>query len=369
MKLYNPTKVYFEDNCVTRHISEVPAKRFLILTGKHSSKINHSLADVKAGLGSDAEVVIFDEVESDPSIATVVKAAQQYRSFKPEVCIGVGGGSAIDAAKAVALVLANDEDADIETLFYAERNAAFLPVIAVPTTCGTGSEVTPFSVLTDTGKNTKRTIFSQLYPQLALIDPVYLQTISYRECVSTCVDALSHLIEAFLSTRANPYNRFYSETGLQLFNACRSSIASEAEFHAIDGAAREKLMACALLGGYAIAANGTSIPHGLANTISHALALTHGRTVILFIPGYLRNYQDKELVSRILQLLGFNDLDEMEEFLYGMLGSVQIPGQLWHSEVGKMLSNAHKLSSYPYEMTKGILESYPGKLFCVEDKM
>ncbi|MCH5199496.1 MAG: iron-containing alcohol dehydrogenase [Oscillospiraceae bacterium] len=366
MKLYNPTKVYFENGCVAKYGNEIVGKRILILTGKNSSKANHSLDDVTDGVGADAQIAVFDEVESDPSIAAVVKAAKQYRNFKADVCIGVGGGSAIDAAKAVAVLLANDENADIERLFFEERKARHLPVVAVPTTCGTGSEVTPFSVLTDTEKNTKRTIFSQLYPQLALVDPRYLRTISYKDCVSTCADALSHLIEAFLSSRANDYNRLYSTAGLNLFGEFKDHLSEPGKFEKAGDTVREKMMACAMLGGYAIAANGTSIPHGLANTITHDLKISHGRSVILFIPGYLRNFENREAVDRIVKMLGFGSVDELEDYLHFILGSVSVPEKLWHSEIEKMLSNTHKLSSYPYEMTRDILEKYPGSLFCIQ---
>lgn len=365
MKLYNPTKVYFEKDCVAKYGGEIAGKRTLVLTGRHSSRVNNSLDDVLAALGGDANVYVFDEIEPDPAISTVLRAAREYRGAGVEVCVGVGGGSSIDAAKAVAVLLANDEDADIEKLFFADRNAARLPVVAVPTTCGTGSEVTPFSVLTDTEKGTKRTIFSQLYPELALVDSKYLRTIPYKECVSTCVDALAHLIEAFLSSRANDYNRFYSLTGLGLFGEYRRSIESPEAFASAGDDTREKMMACALFGGYAIASNGSGIPHGLANTVTHELKISHGRSVILFIPGFLRGFQNQEDVSRILRALGFGSVDELEDFLLSILGCVEMPERLWKGEVDKMLSNAHKLSSYPYTMTREILESYPGKLFCV----
>ena len=363
MKLYNPTKVYFEKDCAVNHGREITGRHILILTGRNSAKANHSLDDVLAGIGPGVEVSVFDEVESDPTIETVVRAAAQNRAAGIDFCVGVGGGSAIDAAKAVAVLLANEENADLEKLFYADRNAVHLPIAAVPTTCGTGSEVTPFSVLTDSAQGTKRTIFSQLYPQLALIDPRYLETIPYRTCVSTCVDALAHLIEAYMTTRANNFNRFYSITGLRLFREFKDFLKGPEYFERIDDAVREKMMACAMFGGYAIATNGSGLPHGLANSITHELQLAHGRSVILFIPGFLRYYQDQTVVAEILKLLGYQCVDELEDDLYAILGCVPVPEDLWNREIDKMLSNAHKLSSYPFQMTEDILRRYPGKLF------
>lgn len=363
MRLHNPTKVYFEKDCVAKYGGEIKGKHILVLTGKRSSRENGSLDDVMAVIGNGAKISVFDEVEPDPTVVTVMRAADRYRGTGVDMCIGVGGGSAIDAAKAVAVLLADDGSTEIERLFFVDRKASHLPIAAVPTTCGTGSEVTPFSVLTDTERNTKRTIFTQLYPQLALLDCRYLRTIPYQECVSTSVDALAHLIEAFLSSRANRYNRFYSVTGLGLFREIKDCISSPDQFNRIEDSVREKLMACAMFGGYAIAANGSGIPHGLANSITHALKISHGRSVILFIPGFLRNFQNRADVAQIMEILGFADVDEFEDYLYRLLGCVQMPGKLWNDEMEKMLSNVHKLSSYPYEMTGEILRRYPGKLF------
>ena len=196
MKIYNPTTVFLENDAVKKYLSTIPYSNVLILTNNASSRLNHSLDDVMSVL-ADKSVTLFDEVESNPSISTVLKVTRMVRNKNIDACIGIGGGSSIDAAKAVSLLLCYPDDADIEELFYRERNAKHLPIIAIPTTCGTGSEVTPFSVLTDDRIGSKRTIFSQLYPELALIDQKYIKTLPYKVCLSTAVDALlidGHLV-------------------------------------------------------------------------------------------------------------------------------------------------------------------------------
>ena len=362
MKIYNPTKVFFEDDSVIKKLKNTNYSNILIITDGVSSRMNHSLEDVMIAL-QGKEVLLFDEVESNPSINTVLKIAKMARNKGIEACVGIGGGSSIDAAKATALLLCYPEDVDIECLFYCERNAKHLPIIAIPTTCGTGSEVTPFSVLTDDKTNSKRTIFSQLYPEMALIDKKYIKTLPYKVCISTVIDALSHLIEACLSSRANDYNRYYSYEGLKLFSNIKDFIVDEKTFCSADDTIREKMMAMAMFGGYAIASNGSSIPHGLANTITHQLNIPHGRSVILFMPGYLKAYKNQSIVSSILKLAGFIDVREFEEYLLVVVGSVDIPKQLWEEEIEKMMANSHKLSSYPFEMTREILNSYPSKIF------
>ncbi len=366
MKLYNPTKVYFENECLAKYGHEIAGKRVLILTGRASSKRNHSLQDVVDNLDVGAEVALFDEVESDPSIETVVRAARENRGFAPDVCIGIGGGSAIDAAKAVAVLLANDEGADVEHLFYAERNAAYLPVMAVPTTCGTGSEATPFSVLTDAAQGTKRTLLTWVYPQISFVDYKYLRTIPYRECVSTCLDALSHLVESYLSAWSTEYNRFYSTEGLRLFGEYKGFIAGPERFEAVDDAIREKMMAASMFGGFAITANGSSLPHGLARTITHAMGISHGRSVTMFLPGYLRSFEEQEGVGAVLRLLGFESIDELEDYLYAIVGCVRVPEGAWRDSMRQMLANTRKLSTFPYDATEDVFMRYEGKLFQID---
>ena len=365
MKIYNPTKVFFEESAVEKYLRDITYSNVLIITDGQSSRMNHSLDDVLDALNGK-NISLYDGVESNPSIDTIKKIADLFKDNNIEICIGIGGGSSIDAAKAASILLCYSKNVDIEDLFFCERNAKHLPIIAIPTTCGTGSEVTPFSVLTDDSLGTKRTIFSQLYPEMALIDKKYIKTLPYKVCVSTAVDALAHLIEACLSSRANDYNRYFSFEGLKLFSCVKDYLTNERTYSDINDGIREKMMAIAMFGGYAIAANGSSIPHGLANTITHEMNIPHGKSVIIFIPGYLKNYRNQDIITKIVKLIGFNSVDELEDYLYSILGSVILSKQLWNSEIDKMMSNNHKLSSYPFEMTRDVLKKYPSKLLIIE---
>ena len=155
MKLYMPTKVYNEKGCVRQHSQELAAlgTKALLVTGKHSSRVNGSLQDVKDALNREqVPYVVFDGIEENPSVATVMRATALGLSEKVDFVIGIGGGSPMDASKAIALMIANPEK---KADFLYETDAAVkqaankaLPVAAVPTTAGTGSEVTPYAILT-----------------------------------------------------------------------------------------------------------------------------------------------------------------------------------------------------------------------------
>ena len=149
MKFYMPTKVYNELDCVTKHSAELAAlgTKALIVTGRSSSKKNGSLDDVITALETHRiSYAVFSEVEENPSVETVMKARDLGLSSGADFVIGIGGGSPLDAAKAIAVMLQNP-DKDWQYL-YESTSAKALPIAAIPTTCGTGSEVTGVAVLT-----------------------------------------------------------------------------------------------------------------------------------------------------------------------------------------------------------------------------
>ena len=177
MKFYMPVRLFDEEECVKAHAKDIAAfgKKALIVTGKHSAFANGSLDDVTAVLkDAGIEYLVFSEVEENPSVETVFAAKDRFASEGIEFVIGIGGGSPMDAAKAIALVLKHPE-ADPAYLYDPAKDASSLPIVCVPTTCGTGSEVTGVSVLTVHDKQTKMSIPHRIYPEIALVDGKYLK--------------------------------------------------------------------------------------------------------------------------------------------------------------------------------------------------
>ena len=237
MQLYMPTRVYSEENCVLAHAAELRAqgKKAMIVTGHRSAKATGALQDVVQALG-ETPYVIFDRIEENPSVETVMEARAAAIAEQVDFCIGIGGGSPMDAAKAIALMAANpDETAEV---LYESRALPHLPVVCVPTTCGTGSEVTPYSILTRHTHQTKRSISHRIFPVLALMDAKYLQHLSRSGLVNTCVDALGHLFESYLNTNANELNILYARRGLRLWAQFRDrlfTIRVEGNVYIVEG--------------------------------------------------------------------------------------------------------------------------------------
>ena len=360
MRLYMPTKVFFGSGCVSENGAELKAlgSRAMIVTGKHSSRINGSLAAVEQALQANGQTyVIFDEIEENPSVETVAVAAGIAVKEQVDFFVAVGGGSPMDASKAISLLAANPSAIDHaeERLYHPEPMQGY-PVAAVPTTSGTGSEVTPYAILTRHDLHTKQSIAHKWFADLAFVDAGYLKTSSYENMVSTCVDALAHLIESYLNTNANAYNRIYSAEGLRIWGSAKEYLLSSGIKIPDEG--YETFMHASVVAGMAIAHTGTSIPHGLSYPVTYELGIPHGKAVGFFLPGFLRFYNNQK---RVLELLGFENRAEFIAYLDKLLGKPQIPEELWEEDVQKLLQNPAKLKNYPFEMTEEILKKYLNK--------
>ena len=349
MMLYMPTLVYSERDCVKNHSAELASfgKKAMIVTGKHSSRANGSLSDVTNALEErNVEYVIFDDIEENPSIETVMKARNIGIEEKVDFVIGIGGGSPLDASKAIAMMIKND-DKDESVLYEAVKLSA-LPVVTVPTTAGTGSEVTPYSILTIHAKRTKKSISHKIYPALALLDSKYLKTQGRETLINTAVDALAHLVESYLNTNSNALNRTYSEKGLRIFAEVKEALAN----YAITDEVYDKLLDMAMIAGIAITHTATSLPHGLSYAVTYELSVPHGKAVGMFLGGYVENYKDEEDVKNVMDMLGFADAKNFRDYLRKLIGVVEVPSDIMDRNVVELMSNKAKLKNYPFEVTE-----------------
>jgi len=349
MLFYMPTKIYSEKVCVKNHREEIASfgTKAMIVTGRSSSRKNGSLGDVEEVLKKEKiAYVIFDEIEENPSIETVMRARKIGLDENVDFVIGIGGGSPIDAAKAIALMIANPEES--EDILYMAKELTYLPVICVPTTCGTGSEVTPYAILTIHEKRTKKSISHRIYPALALLDYSYLKSMPREGLVHTAVDALAHLMESYLNANSNEWNRVYSREGLQVWQQIKEPLQS-GELQDSD---YEKLLRASSLAGMAITHTSTSLPHGLSYTLTYELGLPHGQAVGYYLAGFVSLYKDKNAVNEVLNLLGFEDDVAFETFMNGLLGKIEVPERLLEKAAKTILADARKLKNYPFTVTE-----------------
>lgn len=381
-----PTQIYIENEAVKTHGDEIASlgRNAMIITGRHSSAANGSLSDVVTALESrNITYSIYNSVEENPTVETVCLAASAAADMGTDMFVAVGGGSPMDASKAISLLAKNgvvsknfeytisdhivkieksasaEEIQSAEKFLYTPDELEYFPVACVPTTCGTGSEVTPYSILTSHAMGTKKSISHKIYPSYALVDAKYLKTASFSGMKNTCVDALAHMIESRMNVNANSFSRAYAEEGLKLWAGCKNVILTEENFAAITENDLSVFMQTSVLAGLSIAYTGTSIPHGLSYTLTYENNVPHGKAVGMFLPGFVKNYGDKKLAEYVVEdLLGFDDISAFRDYIYKLFGRLEISDELWRKDTAGLLANPAKLKNYPFEVTEKMLDSY-----------
>ena len=376
MRFYVPTDIYVEKDCVKNHAKELLAvgKRALIVTGHSSAKANGSLNDVTEVLNAGGVAYqIFDEVEENPSTDTVGKGAKIAREFGAEFIIGIGGGSAIDAAKAMAILLVNPSVNADELHKAPSHPLNHAPVVAVPTTCGTGSEATPVAIITNHKINLKKSIPHRIFPVLALVDGKYLASAKKQLIVNTAVDALAHMVESILNVHSNMLNRMCPEYGLKLWGECKEALlasenAAPARGNAapidtqdaapIDASLYEKLMYTSTIAGMSIAMTSTAVPHGMSYDLTLSKGTPHGPAVGYFLAAYVEVCQKKVPadVEKILSLLGLKNVEEFSAMLRKLIGTCTVTRELRDKFAAAMKVNRSKLDLVPGGITPDEVE-------------
>ncbi len=350
MNFYMPTKVYQEENAVMNHASEIAelGKKALIVTGRNSSAKNGSLDDVKKALeSSHTEYIIYNEIDENPTIASVMEAAKLGRSQGADFVIGIGGGSPMDAAKAIALMIQNRDSS--EDVLYENIALKALPVVEVPTTCGTGSEVTPYAILTRDDKKTKQSISHKIYPVIACVDAGYLSFAPKNVLVNTAVDALGHLIESYFNTRATDYSRMICLYAMEVWSESVAVLRGEEP----EKEDFESMMFASTLAGMAITHTSTTTPHGLSYYLTYNMGIPHGKAVGYFLPGYLNAMPEelKDDVTMVIEKIGFKDMEEFLYFIKESLGQPAINEDDVENMVTEAMANPIKLKAVPFELT------------------
>jgi alcohol dehydrogenase class IV len=320
LKYHMPTKVIAGPGCVAANagLFRKCGSRALIMTGKSSAKKSGSLEDVEAALSSQGiEHSLFDRVDSNPGLADCRAAAAAARGFRADFIVGIGGGSPLDAAKAAA-ILAKNELSDAQVFGGAYPGGA-LPVVAIPTTAGTGSEVTQYAILTNDSIESKSSISSELiFPVLALLDSAYTATLDHHVAANTAMDALSHAVEGYLSLRSDPWSRALAYEALRVLAKSLPRLARGEG----DELLRSELLLAANMAGAVIAQTGTTIVHAMGYSLTYFKGIDHGRANGLLLGPYLEliNEAKPEAVREVLEALGCGDLSSYRNLLDSLLG-------------------------------------------------
>ena len=293
-----PDKIYFEHNSI-QYLEKMPnITRAFIVTDPGMVSLGY-VDKILYYLRKRTEHVhceIFSDVEPDPSIETVKRGAQMMDEFKPDVIIALGGGSAMDAAKGMWLFYEHP-DVDFNSLrlrFLDIRKRAFkfpkmgnkAQLVAIPTTSGTGSEVTSFAVISDKKNNMKYPLADyELTPNIAIIDPQFVMSLPKSATADTGFDVLTHALEAYVSVMASDYTDGLAMKAIQLvFKYLPRAYKNGAE----DAEAREKMHNASCMAGMAFTNAFLGLNHSIAHKIGGEYHVPHGRANAVLLPHVIK---------------------------------------------------------------------------------
>ncbi|MEF3694494.1 MAG: iron-containing alcohol dehydrogenase family protein [Candidatus Cloacimonadota bacterium] len=271
---YVPTRVFFAENALSRAKAKILklGTRALIVTGAHSALKSGALDAVQSLLQEGGIAwEVFDQVSENPSLETVMDGATMLLETGCDFLIGIGGGSPIDAAKAINLVAANHTK--IEDIYNASLYSKAFPLVAIPTTSGTGTEVTPYSVLTDLKAGKKAGFGSELaFPHTAILEPAFTLSLSRKVTLHTGIDALSHLLEGLYSNKRNRVMYPIIYNGIKTIYHNLPKCMSQPD----NLEARSEMMRASLYGGMVIAHASTTLQHSIGYPLTTEYGVPHG---------------------------------------------------------------------------------------------
>lgn len=278
------TQVYFGNNPLQR-LSEFKNERVFIVTDPFMIKSGTINMITDELIKADAEYLVFSDITPDPSTEVVVKGSETMIKFNSNIIVALGGGSAIDSAKAIKYFSSKVKKTN---------NDEKIKFVAIPTTSGTGSEVTDFSVIMDTKNNIKSTLVAEeLLPDEAILDADLVKTVPDFVTADTGMDVLTHAIESYVSTKANDFTDALSEKAVKLVFENILKVYKNGN----DLEARKKMHNASCMAGMAFNNASLGLNHGMAHTIGARYHISHGRSNAIILSHVIEYNAD---------IMGFN---------------------------------------------------------------
>ena len=303
---YLPTEIIFGDDALVnlKKKAQKFGKKAFLVTGKSFARKSGLLDEIEFLLGeAEIEVKVFNGAIPDPDTKTCEEGARICRKAGCDFIIAAGGGSAIDTAKSIAILAQNP--GRLENYFGLEKAIRPpLPIIAIPTTSGSGSEVTRYAVIVEAGSKEKKTIScAGIYPRLSLVQPSLTFSLSGFLTASTGVDASSHAVEGALGKRITPLSLTIARDTIKIIKEALPRVINNPN----DPEGREKMSLAAVMAGFVINQTGTIIGHGMGYPLTINYRVQHGAASSLVLPAIFEFLAGKGFRERIAEVTGWED--------------------------------------------------------------
>ncbi len=318
-----PPEIQFSEDSLD-YLSTLKGDKAVLVTGGSSMRRFGFLDKAQELLSkADIESIIIDGVEPNPSVKTVIKGKEKMLDFEPDWIIAIGGGSALDAAK-IMWAFYEHPELDFEDIIEVGsipelRNKA--KFIAIPSTSGTASEITAFSVITDTEKKIKYPIVSpEIIPDVAIVDPQIPATMPSHITANTGMDVMAHAVESLVSTNASDYTDPYAVRAIDLVFKYLPKAVQNGD----DMEAREKMHNASTMAGMAFSNSSLGIIHSLAHKIGGELHITHGLANAILLP-YVIEYNYEAAKDKFTYIEDFLGIDSLADAISDLNEEVGIP--------------------------------------------
>ncbi|MCD6414660.1 MAG: iron-containing alcohol dehydrogenase [Candidatus Diapherotrites archaeon] len=326
---YMPAKLVFGVDALDELSKYVGDGKILLVTGRHAMKKAGVIDRIVDML--DANVVVFDRAEENPSYQTVDKGVELLDENRCELVIGLGGGSAMDTAKMIALVAANGGSCYDYVFDGKEPSKPSLPLIAIPTTSGTGSEANRFAVISDNERHWKRGFHHEsIYPDVSIIDPKLTLTMPPKVTANSGVDALAHAIESYWSKKSSPMSEMFSLRAIELvFQNLEKAYRNPNDLEA-----RTNMSFASMLAGIAINLAGVTAAHPISHAVTAHFGITHGNGCLIPLPA-LMDYNKEAAPEKVLAIARASGASSIEGGIRNLKKLAEVLGlKTCFSEVG-----------------------------------
>lgn len=294
-------------------------KNAMIVTGGSSAKICGALGDITEALNkNDITYQVFDKITQNPQASVCCEAGALAREFNVDFIIGIGGGSPLDAAKAIAFYAAN-KTLSSQDIYSYDICLPPLPLILVGTTAGTGSEVSGVSVLTQKNGRKRSVVGENFYSKLSFCDPKYTYSAPYEITVSTALDALSHAVEGWFSPKFDMTAKIFAQKAIPSIWKSLKYIYETKQLP--NDEMRDELYYASIFSGMTLNACGTAFPHGMGYALTEDFNVPHGRACSVFMPALFRRGLEikPESTRELLNLINTN-YPEFEKIISELTG-------------------------------------------------